>query len=80
MSKQKTILELADDYAKAYFMGRVEDERKALQAKVLWLETDAYLVEQLLDKLASGLVPSTAEQLREEYKSGLDSIDKGEEE
>lgn len=37
-----TILELADDYAKAYFMGRPEDARKRLQAAVMNAETEAH--------------------------------------
>ena len=37
--KHKTILELADDYAKAYFMGRGDDARKLLQATIINNET-----------------------------------------
>jgi len=39
MKQIKTILELADDYAKAYFMGRGEDARKLLQAAIINNET-----------------------------------------
>ena len=37
-----TILELADQYAKDYFMGRPEDARKRLQAAIMNTETVAH--------------------------------------
>ncbi len=56
MKQTKTILEIADDYAKAYFMGRGEDARKLLQAAIIHNEVeiltaqtnDQLLVEQAL--------------------------------
>lgn len=44
-SPSPTILELADLYAKAYFMGRGEDARKTLQAAIIRQETDAFQAE-----------------------------------
>lgn len=41
MKQTKTILELADDYAKAYFMGRGDDARKLLQAAIMNNDTNA---------------------------------------
>jgi len=39
---QPTILELADKYAKEYYMGRDEEARKRLQAAIINNETNAY--------------------------------------
>jgi len=39
---QPTILELADKYAKEYYMGRDEEARKRLQAAVINAETAAF--------------------------------------
>lgn len=41
-----TILELADEYAKAYFMGRPEEARKKLQAAVMTAEVEAHAAEK----------------------------------
>lgn len=41
-----TILELADVYAKAYFMGRGDDARKTLQAAIIRSETAAHEAEK----------------------------------
>jgi len=38
---QPTLLELADQYAKEYFMGRGEDARKRLQAAIIHSEVAA---------------------------------------
>jgi len=38
---QPTLLELADQYAKEYFMGRGEDARKRLQAAIIHAEVAA---------------------------------------
>ena len=37
-----TILELADEYAKEYFIGRPEDARKRLHAAIINAETEAH--------------------------------------
>ena len=37
-----TILELADKYAKAYFMGNGDDARKRLHAAIINAETEAH--------------------------------------
>lgn len=42
MSNTPTILELADQYAKDYFMGRPEDARKRLQAAIMASDTKAF--------------------------------------
>lgn len=42
MSSTQTILELADQYAKDYFMGRPEDARKRLQAAIMASDTKAF--------------------------------------
>jgi hypothetical protein len=94
----KTILELADDYAKAYFMGRGEEARKLLQAAIISQEIldHGKEIAAFRQGYLSGLdgddsmqiavdmyftrVPSTSDQLREEYASGLDSPDDTEKE
>ena len=40
--QQPTLLQLADRYAKAYFMGHGEDARKRLQAAIMEAETNAF--------------------------------------
>lgn len=37
-----TLLELADTYARNYFMGRSDDSRKRLQAAIMTAETKAH--------------------------------------
>lgn len=92
----KTLLELADDYAKAYFMGRGEEARKLLQAAIFDQDTAQYTLLQSaraqilglqawrelaftahpnIDIDIEALVPATSDQLRDEYRSGLDSPD-----
>lgn len=62
MKQPKTILELADDYAKAYFkgsdpsesasMGRGEDARKLLQAAIIQNEVEIEKqITKVLDKI-----------------------------
>lgn len=43
-----TILELADDYAKAYFIGRPEEARKLLQAAIMNAEVQKYNAENMV--------------------------------
>lgn len=92
----KTLLELADDYAKAYFMGRGEEARRVLRAAIMeqdaaqhtalqkalarvtaWKEWAdlAFQAHPNLDIDIEALPKTTSDQLRDEYRSGLDSPD-----
>lgn len=46
MTSPTNLLQLADEYAKAYFMGRGDDARKRFQAAVIVAETAAFEAEQ----------------------------------
>lgn len=45
-TQQPTLLQLADEYARDYFMGREYDARKRLQAAIIVAEADALKAEQ----------------------------------
>lgn len=46
MTSPSNLLQLADEYAKAYFMGRGDEARKRLQAAIIVAETEALKAEQ----------------------------------
>ena len=93
----KTLLELADDYAKAYFMGRGDEQKSLLQAAIKRAEVAAMPWEQRCELCGylhghsigctnnpvdialrcqqMPLTLSMKDQLRDEYRSGLDSPD-----
>lgn len=61
---QSTILELADRYAKEYFMGRGEEAKKPLQAAIMAADTAAYV--ELRKTLAELVVAKAVAFEREE--------------
>jgi hypothetical protein len=71
----KTILELADDYAKAYLMGRGEDARKLLQAAIINAEVAAIPVIYIDNegKLHSRVSPEQVETVLGPYVDKLRS-------
>ncbi len=67
MKQHKTLLELADDYAKAYFMGRGEDARKLLQAAIIQNDTQIFTEAQTVKDHEIALLVNDLTAIAKDY-------------